>query len=140
VAAVMSAVTHRFLVNQSFLKFQTTAKPELKKVIKMQVPVKTQGVAFRSDGLMIASTSYGRNNDAVLWFYQPSWGNPDADNFIAKNNHVEKLTIPPMSEGVAFVGNIAYVLFESTSSYYYDEDNRNPVDRVLAFNSRDIVK
>ena len=122
------------------VKFQSTAKPELQKVIKMQVPTQTQGVAFRSDGLMIASTSYGRGNDAVLWFYQPAWSDPDTNNFVSKKNHVEKLTIPPMSENILFIGDTAYVLFESASGFYYDADNRNPVDRVLAFNTRDIVK
>jgi hypothetical protein len=124
------------------IKLQSTAKPELQKVIKMEVPVKTQGVAFRSDGLMIASTSFGRANDAELRFYQPDWSHPNTSNFIFKRDAVHVLTIPPMSEGIVFVGDYAYVLFESTSGFYYGAgvvDSKNPVDRVLAFNTRAIV-
>jgi len=123
-----------------------TDKPELDldKVIKMEVPEQTQGVAFGSDGLMIASTSFGRKNDAHLRFYRPDWLNPGAGNFVFKRDAFKVLTIPTMSEGVVMNGPYTYVLFESASHAYYVpqssyDDSKNPVDRVLAFTTQDIA-
>lgn len=119
--------------------------PTLTRAIKMVVPEKTQGVAFReSDGLMIVSTSYGRLNYATLRFYKPSWSEVDSSTvaLVHKNDAVKNLTVPPMTEGIVIDGDYTYVLFESGAAEYADGASYcvYPINRVLPFWTYGVVK
>lgn len=79
--------------------------PTLKAAIRMEVPINSQGVAFRDDGLMIVSTSYGRLNNSVLRFYWPNWEevNNETVALVHKNDAAETLTVPPQSQGLVII-------------------------------------
>ena len=123
---------------------RSSAAPTLNVAIQMEVPIKAQGVAFREDGMMIVSTSYGRNNDGELRFYKPNWDDIDSATvaLVHKNDAVATLTVPPMSEGILIDGEFTYVLFESGAAEYADGDSycKYPLNRVLPFWTYGVVK
>ena len=117
-----------------------TGTPTLTRKHHIQVPSRTQGVAFTSTGGIILSISAGRNptyekHIAQLRFYKPSWSSPRSDGLIYKNNAVKVLSIPPMSEGAVTVGSYFYVNFESAATYYLSGPYWT--DRVIAFRVAD---
>ena len=121
-----------------------TDKPTLKAAIRMEVPEKSQGVAFReSDGLMIVSMSYGRLNYGSLRFYEPNWNEIDSATvaLVHKNDSIKTLTVPPMNEGIVIDGGYTYVLYESGAAEYADGGSYcvYPMNRVLPFRTNGII-
>lgn len=114
--------------------------PSLVKTNTMQVPGKTQGITFDSDGIMILTRSY-RTKKAKSGYisqvrtYKPSYHTPSVNGKILKNTALKTTTLPPMAEGVAIYGTYTYTLF--SSSYY--KSCKYPVDRVLALKTNKLI-
>lgn len=104
--------------------------PTLTETHTMQVPAKTQGITFKSDGTMLLSRSYRTNSEksgylSQIRTYQPTY----TDEWkVTKNTALAVKKMPPMTEGIAVYGSYTYTLF--SSSYY--KSCVYPVDRVIA--------
>jgi len=97
----------------------------------LSIPEKIQGAVVREDAIILSS-SYGRGNNSLLYRYEnPTVGPPHASVTVGGRNlpvwfldsQAEKpsnsrLTVIPMSEGIADVGDVLYVLFESGANKY----------------------
>ncbi len=119
-----------------------TGTPTLTRKHHIQVPNRTQGVAFSANGGIILVRSYGRNPASETYiseirFYKPSWSVPRSDGLIYKNDAVKTLKLPPMGEGAVRVGNYFYVVFESAATTY--SNSPHITDRVIAFNVGDFL-
>lgn len=104
---------------------------------RMQMPNRTQGVAFTSSGKMIISrscqTKKGRRGFmSQLETYKPTW---NLTKYAVKKNSKKKtVKMPPMNEGIAVSGSYTYVIYESPSFY----ECQAPLDRVTAFKTSKI--
>lgn len=92
---------------------------------------KVQGAVVRSDGVIL-STSYGRGNDSVLyWYANPLAEAPHASALIegrevpvrfldslAEKPQNARLTVVPMTEGIVDVDGELYVQLESGAAKY----------------------
>ncbi|WP_054955203.1 glycerophosphodiester phosphodiesterase family protein [Paenibacillus dakarensis] len=105
----------------------TPATPDM----VLSIPGKVQGAVVREDGVIL-STSWGRGNDSLLYWYNnqlqesahsaaningrevPVWF-LDAQ---AEKQHNSRLNIVPMSEGIVDVGGELYVQLESGATKY----------------------
>lgn len=105
----------------------TPATPDM----VLSIPGKVQGAVVREDGVIL-STSWGRGNDSLLYWYNnqlqeiahsaaaingrevPVWF-LDAQ---AERQHNSRLSIVPMSEGIVDVGGELYVQLESGATKY----------------------
>lgn len=114
-----------------------TGTPTLSRKFKIQVPDRTQGVAFTSTGYLVISRSYVRTPTSSSYIselrcYKPSWkASTASDTSILKNNAVSTLTLPPMAEGAVVKGDYLYVVFESCATNY--KSCPYITDRVIAF-------
>lgn len=104
---------------------------------RMQMPNRTQGVAFTSSGKMIVSrscqTKKGRRGFmSQLETYKPTWNL--ATYAVKKNSRKKTVKMPPMNEGIAISGSYTYVIYESPSFY----ECQAPLDRVTAFKTSKI--
>ena len=104
---------------------------------RMQMPNRTQGVAFTSSGKMIISrscqTKKGRRGFmSQLETYKPTWNL--AKYAVKKNSKKKKVKLPPMNEGRAISGSYTYVIYESPSF----SECLAPLDRVTAFKTSKI--
>lgn len=100
-----------------------------------RVPSKVQGVAFSENGEVYLSTSYGRRKSSYIKRYK-SIGD------MSKNveNYEEKIELPPCSEGIVYLENKLYVLFESAGKKYLEGtdgkgESRAPLDRILVIST-----
>lgn len=94
---------------------------------KVQVPMKTQGLAVTNDHF-IFSTSYGRTNRSNIWVVERGYGT----DLNSANPYCFRA--PSMSEGMAIWGagsnpSRAYVIFEG-AAYPYRDGARNPIDHA----------
>lgn len=111
--------------------------PTLTATNRMQMPNRTQGVAFTSSGKMIISrscqTKKGRRGFmSKLVTYKPTW---DLTKYSVKKNSVKKtVKMPPMNEGIAISGSYTYVVYESPAF----GECQAPMDRVTAFKTSKI--
>lgn len=111
--------------------------PVLKYTNRIQMPNRTQGVAFTSSGKMIVSrscqTKKGRRGFmSQLDTYKPTWD--FKKNTIKKNSRKKTVKMPPMNEGIAISGSYTYVIYESPSF----SECQAPLDRVTAFKTSTI--
>ena len=117
-----------------------TTKPTLQQKYIMEVPSKTQGITFDTDGAMVLTRSY-RTKKAKSGYisqirtYYPSYTAPDASGKILKNTAKAVTTMPPMVQGVAISYTFTYTLF--SSSYY--KSCKYPVDRVIALKTKKLL-
>ncbi len=111
--------------------------PSLKNTNRMQMPNRTQGVAFTSSGKMIISrscqTKKGRRGFmSQLVTYKPTW---NLTRYAVKKNSKKKtVKMPPMNEGIAISGSYTYVIYESPAF----SECQAPLDRVTAFKTSKI--
>lgn len=118
-----------------------TTVPSLVPAYTMDVPAKTQGITFDSEGTMILSRSY-RTKKATSGYisqlrtYKPSFSAPKSSGKVLKNAALKVTTMPPMVEGLAVYGTYTYALF--SSSYY--KSCKYPVDRVIAMKTNKLVE
>lgn len=121
----------------SYVYGYSVGKSPLTVKYSVKIPKKIQGMAFLSDGRVVLSQSYGRNNDSkILVYNKPSYSSKNGVQHATLSNAAKTIKAPPMTENI-HVGSdgLVYVLFESGAKYYYkDANNRGkaPVDRVLA--------
>lgn len=97
----------------------------------LSIPGKVQGAVVRHDGIIL-STSYGRGNDSMLyWYYNPLKQYAHAKTAIQgreipvwfldgtmEKKHNARLGIVPMSEGIVDAGSDLYVQLESGATKY----------------------
>ena len=115
--------------------------PSLVPTYTMDVPSKTQGITFDSEGTMILSRSYRTKKSksgyiSQIRTYKPSFGAPKSSGKVLKNAALKVTTMPPMVEGLAVYGTYTYALF--SSSYY--TSCKYPVDRVIAMKTSKLVE
>ncbi|MCQ2354346.1 MAG: leucine-rich repeat protein [Clostridia bacterium] len=102
---------------------------------RIQLPDRTQGVTFTSDGKLIVSRSYRASTSATDYISQlrvynmKGWSSVTSTGTIEKGNAEFVYTMPPMAEGIAVRGDNAYLLFESAAY----PSCRYQLDRVCAF-------
>lgn len=104
---------------------------------RMQMPNRTQGVAFTASGKMLISrscqTKKGRRGFmSQLETYKPTWNL--SQYAVRKNSRKKKVKMPPMNEGIAVSGSYTYVIYESPSF----SECLAPLDRVTAFKTSKI--
>ncbi|MGG4032898.1 lamin tail domain-containing protein [Paenibacillus cisolokensis] len=105
----------------------------------LSIPDKIQGAAIYN-GTIALSQSYGRNNDATLLVYPQVY--QDAPHryvqnggeqipvwFLDGQSERNRLTAPPLSEGIIEHNGILYVLFESGATEYRTSA-KYPLDRI----------
>lgn len=114
-----------------------SGSPVLTCTNRIQMPNRTQGVAFTSSGKMIVSrscqTKKGRRGFmSQLVTYKPTWNLSKYS--IKKNSKKKTVKMPPMNEGIAVSGSYTYVIYESSSFY----ECQAPMDRVTAFKTSKI--
>lgn len=117
-----------------------TTAPSLSQTYSMEVPSKTQGITFNTDGTMILSRSYRTKKSksgyvSQLRSYSPSYGKVGANGKILKNSALAKITMPPLVEGLAVYGTYTYAVF--SSSHY--SGCKYPVDRVIALKTSKLI-
>lgn len=115
--------------------------PSLTPAYTMDVPAKTQGITFDSEGTMILSRSYRTKKAksgyiSQLRTYKPSFDAPKSSGKVLKNAALKVTTMPPMVEGLAVYNTYTYALF--SSSYY--KSCKYPVDRVIAMKTNKLVE
>lgn len=115
--------------------------PSLTPAYTMDVPAKTQGITFDSEGTMILSRSYRTKKAksgyiSQLRTYKPSFDAPKSSGKVLKNAALKVTTMPPMVKGVAVYNTYTYALF--SSSYY--TSCKYPVDRVIAMKTNKLVE
>lgn len=124
-------------------------RKKLTKKYRMTVPDRTQGVCFK-DGYLVVSRSYsrkptGKTYISQLRVYKPSFSSPAKDGLIKKNSCRKTITLPPMVEGLVVGSTYMYSIYESCATKYYTGNYGGgkcpaPVDRIVAFKFRDVVK
>jgi hypothetical protein len=110
----------------------------------LSVTDRVQGMTYLPEqGKIALSQSYGRKNNSTLYFFDDPMKS-DAHTTVTLNGvsipvwfldgkmSCEKVTMPPMSEGVANVNGKVYVLFESGAEKYRLDGGKMPVDMVYA--------
>lgn len=107
----------------------------------LSVADRIQGMVYVKDaGQIVLSQSYGRKNNSTLYVYRdPMQGTPHAQVtlngvsvpvwFLDSGELVGKIPALPMSEGMAYMKNKLFVLFESGAEKYRG-DGKLPTDRV----------
>lgn len=97
----------------------------------LSIPDKIQGMCVTSKGQYVLSSSYGRNNSSYLYVYNKDI-NGINDNtilidsqsipvyYLDKTSLQEAILCLPMSEGLEYVNERLYVLFESGAMKYQD--------------------
>ena len=118
-----------------------TTVPSLVPTYTMDVPSKTQGITFDSEGTMILSRSYRTKKSksgyiSQIRTYKPSFRAPKSSGKVLKNAALKTTTMPPMVEGLAIYGTYTYALF--SSSHY--TSCKYPVDRVIAMKTNKLVE
>ncbi len=112
--------------------------PTLTSTNRIQMPNRTQGVAFTKAGKMIISRSCQtgkgkRGYMSKLVTYKPTM---NLSNYTIKKNKKKKsVKMPPMSEGIAIKGSYTYVVYESSSF----SECKAPMDHVTAFKTSKIT-
>ena len=102
---------------------------------RIQVPDRTQGVCFTSEGYLIVSRSYRASVDAtdhiaqVRVYNMKNWTSVTSTGTIEKGDAVKVIAMAPMGEQINVNGSYVYLLFESCAypSCAY------PLDRAIAF-------
>lgn len=108
--------------------------------IVLSITERIQGMAV-SDGKIILSQSYGRNNQSTLFLYDNPIGDEAHTNvdingvsvpvyFLDSKLSFEKVQAPPMTEGLAYADGILYVLFESGADKYANGGGKDPTEYV----------
>ena len=107
----------------------------------LSIADRIQGMVYVKDaGKIVLSQSYGRKNDSTLYVYHdPMQETPHTQVvlngvsvpvwYLDSGELEEKITTLPMSEGVAYMKNRLYVLYESGAEKYRG-DGKLPTDRV----------
>ena len=96
-----------------------------------RIPSRVQGVAFREDGAVMFSSSYGRRRSSCLVQYTSLSALSD------KLYHWERMIeMPPCSEGIAYHEGKIYVVFESAGEKYFAGTDGygtslSPLNRIL---------
>lgn len=131
-------------VKSTMIGYNVTNKatlPSLAPAYTMDIPAKTQGITFDSEGTMILSRSYRTRKAksgyiSQLRTYKPSFTAPKSSGKVLKNSALKTTKMPPLVKGVAVYGTYTYALF--SSSYY--KTCKYPVDRVIAMKTNKLVE
>ena len=103
-----------------------------------------QGMTYLPEvGQIALSQSYGRTNSSTLYFYEdPLGGEPHTQFefngikipvwFLDGKLKTKSMSAIPMSEGIANVNGMLYVLFESGANKYRLDGGKEPTDMVYA--------
>ncbi|MBQ4232387.1 MAG: hypothetical protein II699_03835, partial [Lachnospiraceae bacterium] len=105
--------------------------PSISAVSSFQVPTRTQGMAFTTDGCLVLSRSYKSSNTKTSYicqldYYKVTW---DGDNITKTGSTKNSIPMPSMNESIAIKGAYIYVCYESPAF----PDATIPMDRVCAF-------
>ena len=134
-AAAYSETSKKYMCGYTISNKSGT--PALTYTNRIQMPNRTQGVAFSSSGKMIVSrscqTKKGRRGFmSQLDTYNPTWDL--SQKTIKKNSRKRTVKMPPMNEGIAISGSYTYVSYESPAF----GECQAPLDRVTAFKTSKI--
>jgi hypothetical protein len=106
----------------------------------LSITERIQGMAV-SEGKIVLSQSYGRNNKSTLFFYDNPIGT-QPHTFVKLNSKMvsvffldgklgcEKVQAPPMTEGLAYADGKLYILFESGADKYANGGGKDPTENV----------
>lgn len=106
------------------------------------VPEQVQGMAFTKSGKLIFSTSYGRKKDSYLYVFDDVFASEKVSTFEVDGVEIDllacssdllksKVTLPPMSEGLASFGDEVYLIFESGAEKYRNHFGKYPTDTAF---------
>ena len=124
--------THTQIGNSQMLAYYFDARSNtLQALSAFTIPSKVQGIAFREDGMVYLSTSYGRRSSSYLKIYS---GLSSMDAF--PGNPSQTIEMPPCSEEILLENSNLYLLFESAGEKYYEGTDGlgvslSPLDRVI---------
>lgn len=107
----------------------------------LSITKKIQGMVVAGDHILL-SQSYGRTNNSVILQYQNVLSTPQHSTYKLNDKQIpvwfldgrvleKSITAPPMSEGLAALGNRVYILFESAAEKYRLDGGKNPVDKIF---------
>lgn len=124
--------THSIWTNSTMIGYlYNEEKEELRAIGNFKIPQKVQGIAFTEKGEIILSTSYGRKKNSYIKKYSSI---NDMSNNV--KGYIDRIELPPCSEGIVYENGKLYVLFESAGKKYLegtDGKGRSvaPLDRIL---------
>lgn len=108
----------------------------------ISVPDRIQGLAFDDEKNIILSRSFWSFQSSDLSLYQNVLkeksdnikidGNDYPIWYLDDSKLIKNMSIPPMSEGIVYLDNDIYIIFESASSYYrlYTHDKIDSIIKI----------
>ena len=101
-----------------------------------KIPAKVQGVTFTEQGEVYLSISYGRKNISYVKKYVSVYHMNEN-----VNSYVDKMKLPPCSEGIVYDKKKLYVLFESAGKKFLEgTDGKGksiaPIDKILVIENQ----
>lgn len=125
-------VTHTKWTNSKMVSYvYDETKDKLESEFVYKLPSKVQGIAFDEDGGVYLSTSYGRKSSSYIKKYRSIYTmTRDVEDCL------ERIEMPPCSEGVSLYQDKLYVIFESAGKKYLEGTDGNgksiaPLDKIL---------
>ncbi len=125
-------VTHTKWTNSKMISYvYDEMKDKLESEFVYKIPSKVQGITFSEDGGVYLSTSYGRKNSSFIRKYRSIYTmTKDVEDCL------ERIEMPPCSEGISLYQDKLYVLFESAGKKYLEGTDGNgkssaPLDKIL---------
>ena len=127
--------THSVLTNATMVRYsysQMNDKLEFEEVF--WIPSKVQGIAFKENGEVYLSTSYGRTISSRIKRYNSVYDM--SENVEA---YTEEVKLPPCSEGIVYQDKKLYIIFESAGKKYLEGTDgkgksKSPIDKILVLN------
>ena len=125
--ATHSILTNAMMISYTYDKVENKLEAE----DSFWIPPKVQGVAFKQNGEVYLSTSYGRTKASHIKKYKSV--------YTMSNNvwdFIKEIELPPCSEGIVYQNKTLYVLFESAGKKYLEGTDgkgksKAPIDKIL---------
>ncbi len=110
----------------------------------MAIPDEVQGITVTPSGMFIFTTSYGRRNNSEIRIYRDILAGKkisaekidgkDVELIACSENFLkDKITAPPMAEGIDCSDGSIWIVFESGAAKYRSHGGKYPVDSVFSF-------
>ena len=129
--------THSILKKSIVMAYHYNERENtITRVMIFNTPSKVQGISFSETGEVYLSVSYGRRNSSYVQKYINV-------EMMSKNkdSYMEKIELPPCSEGIVIEDDKVYVLFESAGTKYLQgADGKGksiaPLNRILVIENK----
>lgn len=125
-------VTHTKWTNSKMISYvYDEVKNKLESEFVYKLPPKVQGLTFNDEGNIYLSTSYGRKRSSYIKKYTSIYTmTRDVEDCI------ERIELPPCSEGIFLYLDKLYIIFESAGKKYLEGTDGNgksiaPLDKIL---------